>query len=220
MALAEAELDLNRAYGALQVAQSKVATLQAAQRKNTAATMIEPLPPGNYTKGCTGCTRMGQALWCTCGGQQSALSLSACEGGANTSVAEIAGYLTCDWKPQPPPRVGNVTSSDKGAAQMCRVAPHTTFMAPQFKVATDPMASAVLLTDNGAGDLLGHWTGVASDGTTLDDTYLVTGSPSAIVISCVDAGPMASARVCDPVAVVPGKLNFPLLSKDSDLTDA
>ena len=204
--LAEAERELQRAAHALHAAQRRVAALRdeaaAAPRQPRAG--AEPLPPGNYTKSCSGCGRMGQAVWCTCGGAQTALSLSSCAEGDNATLAEIGGFLTCDWKAQPPPRVGNVTSSGSAASAMCRVAPHTTFMAPQFKVATDPLASAVLLHDKGTADLLGTWTGVASDGTTLDDTYLIDGPPSAIVVSCIDAGPMASARICNPDAVVPG----------------
>jgi hypothetical protein len=42
-------------------------------------------------------------------------------------------------------QVGNVTSADRPAAEMCRVLPDTTFVAPQFRQPGDPLASAVML---------------------------------------------------------------------------
>lgn len=107
-----------------------------------------PLPPGNYAQRCKGCTRFGDTLWCDClrnaTGQmeQSAISLSSCVGGENATITEVGGYLSCQWVHAPPPRVGNLTDSGSTTvSQMCRMVPHVTFLAPQFKDPRDPLAS-------------------------------------------------------------------------------
>ncbi len=158
-----AEAEVRRAAQALHEAQVRLRELQGELAPPHWAGP-DPLPRGNYTKGCTQCGRMGTALWCTCGGQATALSLESCVHGANATVTERGGFLTCEWKRSPPPRVGNVTSADMPTAEMCRVLPDTTFVAPQFKEPVDPIASAVLLPDPGPNHLLGTWTGVTSDG--------------------------------------------------------
>jgi hypothetical protein len=159
-----AEAEVVRAAQALHDAQLRLRELQGELAPLPHWAGPDPLPHGNYTQGCTQCGRMGTALWCTCGGQATALSLESCVHGANASVTERGGFLTCEWKRSPPPRVGNVTSADMPTAEMCRVLPDTTFIAPQFKEPQDPIASAVLMPDPGPNHLLGTWTGVTSDG--------------------------------------------------------
>jgi hypothetical protein len=208
----DAEEEVRRAARALHDAQLRLSAVRSSSAQTSEQAPEphwagpDPLPPGNYTKACTQCGRMGTALWCTCGGQQTALSLESCDRGANATVTERGGFLTCTWKRSPPPRVGNITSADQPIADMCRVIPDTTFVAPQFKEPADPIASAVLLHDPGPEHLLGTWTGVTSDGTTLEDVYLVeaAGKAPAVHITCVDSGPMAAGRVCDSSRVLKG----------------
>ena len=226
--VAAAEAEVRRAAAALHEAQLSLAALreaaaaarpgqqryaaehEAALREAAGAQPLwwagsDPLPSGNYTKACTKCGRMGTALWCTCGssGQQSALSLEACIGGPNATVSEVGGFLTCPWKRSPPPRTGNVTTSDQPTAEMCRVLPSTTFLAPQFKQPSDPISSSVLVKDPGTAIVTGTWTGLDSDGSTLNDLYLIEVKANVATFLCVDSGPMASARYCDDKRVEP-----------------
>jgi hypothetical protein len=109
-----------------------------------------PLPPGPYNATCTRCSRFGDSLWCDClrdstrKWEQSALTLSSCRGGANATVTAPGGFLSCDWRPAPPPRVGNLTAGK--ASERCRYVPHTSFVAPEFKHPGDPLATVVLNT--------------------------------------------------------------------------
>jgi hypothetical protein len=163
---AEAEAEVRWAAQALHEAQMRLSAARSAARHEEQPHWAgpDPLPNGNYTKACSQCGRLGTAVWCTCGGQKTALSLESCTHGANATVTERGGFLTCEWKRSPPPRTGNVTSADMPTAEMCRVLPDTTFVAPQFKQPGDPIASAVLLPDPGPGSVLGTWTGLTSDG--------------------------------------------------------
>jgi len=128
------------------------------------------LPAGSYQKSCKGCSRYGDSLWCDCfrnatgpsngpqgGWKQTAISLSACVGGDNATITESAnGYLWCDWVGAPPPRVGDLTGVDGNASDMCRYMPHTTFVAPQFKSPSDPMATHILKVEEMASpDMVG-----------------------------------------------------------------
>jgi hypothetical protein len=132
------------------------------------------LPRGSYQKSCRNCTRYGDSLWCNClrnatgpptfdgpvvrgGWKQTAISLSACVGGENATITESAnGYLWCDWVGAPPPRVGDLTGVGGSASDMCRYMPHTTFVAPQFKSPSDPMATHILKVEEMASpDMVG-----------------------------------------------------------------
>jgi hypothetical protein len=131
---------------------------QGSGRREAARLLTLRCPTPPQADRCKGCSRFGDTLWCNCfrnsTGQweQSALSLSSCRGGggapgrissANVTVSERAGYLTCDWVAAPPPHVGNLTSGSGPAVDMCRVIPHTTFVAPQFSSPVDPLAVIV-----------------------------------------------------------------------------
>jgi hypothetical protein len=98
-----AEAEVRSAAAALHAAQLRLAGLRSAAGPAAAGEEaqqhwagLDPLPPGNYTKTCAKCGRMGTALWCTCGtsAQQTALSLEACADGTNATIAEIGGFLT------------------------------------------------------------------------------------------------------------------------------
>eukprot|EP01052_Picozoa_sp_SAG31_P007086 SAG31_NODE_333_length_17527_cov_6.972056_13_plen_635_part_00 len=104
-------------------------------------------PPGPYQKTCEGCVMFGDALRC-----------DACQAGQGKTVpASISpahscdtpwnitnenGFLTCDWRARPPPRVGNLTWQSNGKLpdidQTCRLLVDTTFVAPQFRMRGDP----------------------------------------------------------------------------------
>eukprot|EP01049_Picozoa_sp_SAG25_P009247 SAG25_NODE_898_length_4869_cov_112.186373_4_plen_315_part_00 len=113
------------------------------------------LPDGPYRAACHNCTLRGDSLQCVCapgkaGADRTSISLSSCSGGYDPDgnflpVVNVtqAGYLTCVWKPAPPPRVGALTGTAEltPVERTCRYFTHRTFIAPQM-----PPSGGVLTT--------------------------------------------------------------------------
>jgi hypothetical protein len=100
--------------------------------------------------------------------RRTALSLSACRRPAALSNED--GYLSCDWKEVPPPRVGAI-SYGRTIDTTCRYLPHTTFIAPQYKGPGDPFVTApsinlssILSQTHTLSNISGLWTSFSRDG--------------------------------------------------------
>lgn len=158
----------------LRALQDKLAELQPAeQREPPPRPQPWPLPSGPYITTCKHCVRFDDSLWCDClrnttvetstgpatvsKWEQSALSLSACREGANASITAQGGFLSCDWRATPPPRVGNLTAGSmsidpttgqkvENVSEQCRYIPTTSFVSPEFMAAGDPLATHNLST--------------------------------------------------------------------------
>lgn len=96
------------------------------------------LPNGTYRGLCSNCTMYDLTLACLCKGQAADLVAtsirprSACANPDNIS-ANAYGYLTCEWREAPPPRVGNLTRGGlDDIHRTCRIVNDITFIAPQY----------------------------------------------------------------------------------------
>ena len=116
-------------------------------------------------------------------------------------VVNSKGFLSCNWKDMPPPRVGQLTDHGRnGSATTCRYFPHQTFIAPQYTNADDVLDAVNLVPPKTWPDLVGTWTSIGNDGTYSDSTIEITkdiSHPGGFKMKCTDAGEDNS---CDPVA--------------------
>ena len=145
-AVAEAEQALARAQVQLIEAHSRQAEqqqllLQSRQQQPHHGQPMSSdvgLPNGTYRASCTNCTLYDLTLACLCRDQAAALVAtsirprSACANPDNIS-ANAYGYLTCEWREAPPPRVGNLTRGGMDDIhRTCRIVNDITFIAPQY----------------------------------------------------------------------------------------
>ena len=104
-------------------------------------------PPGAYLQTCKGCTMYGETLACVCSGKRTSIApWQACEQPFN--ITDEGGFLTCDWRQRPPPRVGKLTVWPNGSLpdidSTCRSLIDTSFVAPQYTKRGDPIAALQL----------------------------------------------------------------------------
>eukprot|EP01043_Picozoa_sp_COSAG02_P022596 COSAG02_NODE_1179_length_14040_cov_8.036439_5_plen_782_part_00 len=138
--------------------------------------------------------------------------------GKNTSgglkLSNSDGLLSCDWRIRPPPRVGNLSTRGFGdVAHTCRILSSYTFLAPQYKAPSDPLATYPLLNDSNKsiGEILegSTWTSFTADRTLGGDTFELTAAaigaaiPLAVAdssrytVRCTAGGPDPSIS-CNP----------------------
>jgi hypothetical protein len=145
-AMQEAQAALHAATQAVARAQEVEAAARARLHQLQAQTSGVGLPNGTYRESCTNCTMYDQTLACLCkAGRQTAVDnasatmvatsirpRSTCANPDNIST-NAHGYLSCQWRDAPPPRVGNLTRGGADDIHLtCRILHDITFMAPQY----------------------------------------------------------------------------------------
>ena len=140
-------------------------------------------------------------------GVTTAISLSACT--QPPFVHNRNGYLSCDWKRAPPPRVGDLVGNLTAGAtdQQCRVVKQYTFLAEQYRRDEEPLAVLPIIPNISwypTWNISGVWQSYTRDRALMMDEMQIVmtashGNIHNFTILCLDGGP---TRTCSPGAVV------------------
>jgi hypothetical protein len=134
-------------------------------------------------------------------GVTTAMSLSACA--QPPYVYNRNGYLSCDWKDAPPPRVGSLIGNLSNDSATCRVLKQYTFTAEQYRRDREPLAVLPLVPNISwypTWNISGVWQSFTRDHALMMDEMEITltvshGAIHNFSIVCLDGGP---TRTCTP----------------------
>lgn len=134
-------------------------------------------------------------------GVTTAMSLSACV--QPPYIYNRNGYLSCDWKNAPPPRVGGVIGNLSNDSATCRVLKQYTFRAEQYSRNEGPLAVLPIMPNiswHPIWNISGIWQSFTRDHAMMMDEMEVTltashGDLYNFSIVCLDGGPN---RICTP----------------------